>query len=99
MHKMILSSVVAMMLFAAGTQQTRASEYGAFVIRNPAYVTIHYQVKWGNGEWRTYSLAPGHRGYHAYPLDEYGRAPISYVRFDYIAGDYDVTYKTYRMNC
>jgi hypothetical protein len=98
MVKTLLGCVAAVILSAAGGQQARAGSYGAFVVRNPSRVTIHYQVKWGDGEWQSYRVAPGYRQYHAYPLDEDGRAPAPYVRFDCICGDDDVTYKTYHMN-
>lgn len=67
----------------------------AFVLRNPSNVTIHYQVRWGDGDWQSYTVAPGCERSHYHDLDEYGRAPAPQVRFDYICGDDDVTYRTY----
>lgn len=99
MYKMILSSAAAMVLFAAQTPRTQAGEYGSFVMRNPTDVAIHYQVKWGDGEWKSYTVEPGEKRFHAYSLDKDNTIPSPYVRFDYICGDGKVTYKSYHMEC
>jgi hypothetical protein len=85
---------LAVALFTT-SQQAQAGGYGSFVLRNPNRVTIYYQVKWGNGDWQSYSVPAGYSKYHYYPLDENGHVPSPQVRFDYIAGDSEVTYKTY----
>src|SRR5262245_19911620 len=54
-----------------GSTATKAeAAYASVVVRNPGDVTIHYQIKWGSGEWKNYSVEPGERRYHAWDLDE-----------------------------
>jgi hypothetical protein len=73
-----------------------AGDHGIFTIQNPTKRPIHYQMKWGdNARWQTYTLQPGASRWHAYPLDCHACAPSPYVRFDYILGDDDVTWKSY----
>lgn len=67
---------------------------GAFVIHNPTDVTLKYQVRWGNGEWVHYTLAPNHRRTHSHKLSDQGKAPAPNVRFDNIGGDRRTTYET-----
>lgn len=65
-----------------------ASLQGEFVVENPTDQPIPYQMKWGSkGEWKSYTLEPGHRRRHWYPLDGKGEAPIPYVRWDNDGGD------------
>jgi hypothetical protein len=92
------SLAVVVALLATG-QQAKADEcYGSSVIRNPSNNTICYQVKWGDGDWKSYSLPPGTSRYHAYPLDGNGCVPTLGIRFDYIMNDGDVTFKTYKLD-
>jgi hypothetical protein len=77
--------------------EARATE-GAFVLRNPSSTTIHYQVRWGDGDWQSYSLPPETRRTHYHALDADGRAPAPQVRFDYICGDGEVTYRMYNVD-
>jgi hypothetical protein len=84
---------------AVGASAAQAQEYGAFQIRNDSNSTIYYQVRWGeNGTWMDASVAPGATMSHWYPLDASGRAPAPYIRFDWIGGDADVTYKNYHLD-
>lgn len=76
----------------------QATEYGAVTIRNPTSNTIHYQIKWGDGEWRRVCLEPYTNMHHWIELDEYDRHPCLHVRFDYIGGDGDYTEKCYHLN-
>lgn len=69
--------------------------YGAFAIRNPSNTAIHYQIRWGNGDWQSICVYPGHSYSHWNALDENGRVPTPQVRFDWIAGDGQASYKTY----
>jgi hypothetical protein len=81
----------------ASATTAQAGEYAAFVVHNPTDQVIHYQVKWGDGSWKPFTLRAGEEAYHAYPWDEDGYAPFPYIRFDWIAGDGEVTYRTYRV--
>jgi hypothetical protein len=97
LHSIVLLMGLASGFFATG-QQAKAAAYGAFVLDNPSSVTIHYQVKWGNGEWKSYSIGPGYMGVHWTYLDENGNVPRPLVRFDYICDDDEVTFKTYNVD-
>lgn len=35
------------------------TQYRSFSIENPTNVTLHYQVRWGDGEWKESKLEPG----------------------------------------
>jgi hypothetical protein len=99
MYKTILGGVAAMVLLAADASRSQAAEYGSFIMRNPTRMTIRYQVKWGDGPWKSYAVEPGERRYHAFNLDQDNSIPTPRVRFDYVCGDDAVTYKVYRMDC
>jgi hypothetical protein len=71
---------------------------GQFVLHNDTTVTRHYQIKWGNGEWKKYTLEPGYETAHSYPLDKNGRAPSPYIRLDSKADDNKVTWKDYHLH-
>jgi hypothetical protein len=70
---------------------------GAFVIHNSTNVPIHYQVKWGKGKWKDYTVKVGFMTTHSYPLTN-GRAPVPLVRFDNVGGDGKVTHKMFEMD-
>lgn len=90
-------TVAVVLVGLAGATKSRAAEYGSFVLRNPTNNTIHYQMKWGDGDWKSHSLSPHTKRWHYCRLDDDGTAPQPYVRFDWIAGDGECTYKTYRV--
>lgn len=94
-----MKSVLAILaVLAAFVHEARAQcPHGSFVIRNPTSNTINYQVQWGDGDWKSYSVSPGCRRWHYHELGANGCAPTPRVRFDYIGGDGDVTYKSYRV--
>lgn len=71
--------------------------YGAFTVRNPSGNALHYQVRWGDGDWKPYCVYPHQRTWHGHPLDGDGRAPTPCVRFDRVAGDGQTTYQSYRI--
>jgi hypothetical protein len=68
----------------ATTQQDLPSLVGMFAIENHTGRTIHYQIKWGNGQWQNFTLRSGGLK-HSYPLDNNGQAPTPYIRFDGVA--------------
>jgi hypothetical protein len=98
LYSLVLAVGLTSGLFAAGQEAKAAGCYGAFIIENPTSNTIHYQIKWGNGEWTTYSVGPGRDYAHWYPLDENDEVPTPQIRFDYICGDDDVTFKVYKVD-
>jgi|GEM_PF-1498373 len=68
-----------------------------FKIRNQTGVTVHYQIRWSNKEnWKPYSFETGfvmtHRSNGQHVPSDYPK-----IRFDHIAGDQMVTYRSYRL--
>jgi hypothetical protein len=97
----VLLGLVGLMGALSGTEaqaQPGRTDYAIVTIRNPRSVTVNYQIKWGAGNWESFSVSPGFSRYHAFPVDAAGRAPRPQIRFDYILGDGGVTYKTYSLN-
>jgi len=89
---------LAFVCLAASPTVTLASDYkcyGAFSVCNPTKVHIYYQVRWGNGDWDETCLAPGKAMIHFEESDEEGCVNKPEIRFDRIAGDDYVTYKTH----
>jgi hypothetical protein len=93
---LVLAALTLGMVASASTAQ--ATEYGAIKIENPTNDDVHYQFKWGNGAWKSYTLHPGQAMLHYHPLDSQRCTPVPEVRFDYILNDGVVTYKTYRLD-
>ncbi len=71
---------------------------GQFVLHNDTKVIRHYELKWGNGEWKKYTLEPGFETAHTHKLDKDGRAPSPYIRLDSKADDHKVTWKEYHLH-
>ena len=71
---------------------------GQFVLHNDTKVTRHYELKWGKGEWKKYTLEAGYEIAHSHPLDTNGRAPSPYIRLDSKADDHKVTWKDYHLH-
>ncbi|QDT71725.1 hypothetical protein [Lacipirellula limnantheis] len=84
--------------FPALGSTAEAADYGAYVVCNPTSTALHYQVKWGDGEWKSYCVYPGYVKSHYHELDCEGAAPKPRVRFDYVGGDEQVTYQTYAVD-
>ncbi len=86
--------------FSGTANSVQASEHlGAFKLENPSNVPIHYQYRWGSSsEWQSDCVWPGKARCHYIELDENGRAPRPEVRFDCIAGDGEVTFRTYAVD-
>jgi hypothetical protein len=70
-------------LLVAGSAEAQADErYAAFVIRNPTNVAINYQIKWGDGDWKSIRVNAGYCYEHYHPLDADDMAPRPYIRFN-----------------
>ena len=68
-----------------------------FKIKNLTGVTVPYQIRWSNSNnWQSHSLGTGFIGTHR---SNGQNIPQNYpkIRFDDIAGDGQVTYKTYNL--
>lgn len=85
-----LLAAVAGLALAGGTT-------AAVVIHNPTGNTIRYQLKTGDGDWQSKSLPPHTKVAHHLLLTGHDSPPTYYVRFDWIAGDGQVTYKSYKL--
>jgi hypothetical protein len=89
---MLTAFVVA--IAATGKSARADGNYGAFVIENPTDFTIHYQVRWGDGDWKPFCVEPGRAMSHYYPLTSEDCAPPPQVRFDYVVADDELSWKT-----
>ena len=92
--KALLSRVPANL---APVPPQRTNPKRTFKIRNRTGVTIPYQIKWSNdNNWESFSLSTGFISMHwssgQQILSGYPR-----IRFDHIAGDQGVTYRTYKL--
>ena len=66
-----------------------------FKIENPTRVTIHYQIKWSNNhDWKLQSVNSGKEWFHSWRGERVSQG-YPKIRFDHIAGDQRVTYRTY----
>jgi hypothetical protein len=85
---------------AVGTSQADLPSYSAtFSIKNHTGATIAYQVRWGNGSWKSISLANGHVETHRYSIgaDVNAGAPQPSARFENGQGStktYNVAFNT-----
>lgn len=84
--------------FATASSATAGNIYGAFVLRNPNDTEVRYQIKWGDGEWKSYTVGAGRAAVHSHTLDAGGTAPVPRIRFDDIGGDGRTTWRTYRLD-
>ena len=81
---------------AASSQQTYPKR--VFKIRNNTGVTVRYQIRWSsNNNWQSYSLETGFVRTHR---SSGQNIPSGYpiIRFDHIADDQEVTYRTYNLD-
>jgi hypothetical protein len=58
---------------------------GTVAINNPTSNDIHYLFRWGNGDWKRYTLSPGQSRYHWSEM-KHGRAPVPEIKFDNARG-------------
>lgn len=86
------------MLTAMGQSTAQAGDWAMITIRNPTTETIHYQFRWGETAWDDVAIAPGTYVNHYIELDDYGFAPIPFVRFDCIGGDDAITEAQYELD-
>lgn len=79
-------ATAAVAIFGATAQSASASNrYAVTTIENPfSNITITYQYKWGNGQWRSATLYPGQSRWHSwqYRFANENRSPKLYIRFD-----------------
>jgi hypothetical protein len=80
-----------------GPGASDVTEYQAFAVKNTTDVTVYYEVKWGNGGWKTYTLSPGMTRRHFYRDDPDRPAPQAELRFDAVIGDEALTFRTHGM--
>lgn len=90
--------VFCAMLTAMGQSSAQAGDWAMITIRNPNDVTLNYQFRWGDTGWDDVAIGPGKYVNHYIELDEFGFAPIPYVRFDCIGGDDDFTAAEYELD-
>ncbi|MCY3721514.1 MAG: trypsin-like peptidase domain-containing protein [Candidatus Poribacteria bacterium] len=92
--KALLSRVPAN-LSPISPQQTYPKR--TFKIRNRTGITIPYQIRWSNGNnWESFSLSTGFISLH-WSNEQQILSGYPRIRFDHIAGDQEVTYRTYKL--
>ena len=68
-----------------------------FKIRNHTGVTVHYQIRWSsNNNWQSHSLETDYIKTH-WSNGQNILSNYPEIRFDHIAGDQEVTYRTYKL--
>jgi hypothetical protein len=75
----------ALTVLGADTSKAQAQNpplYGGFVIENPTPVTLNYSIRWGNGDWKAFSVAPGTSITHQHLLNAGGQVPAPQIQFD-----------------
>lgn len=86
-----LSLAVLAAFGACSTSAQAQSSVLAAVLRNDTRITISYQVKLGNGAWKTQTLRPGQSLYYHLPYP-WGVGKTVYLRHDNRMGDGRVTF-------
>jgi hypothetical protein len=64
---------------------------GEFSLENKTGVAIKYQIKWGNSQWKSFTVPDGKLMSHWHPLDGNDKAPSPLLRFDRFADGASVT--------
>lgn len=90
--------VLCGMLTALGESTAHAGDWAMITIRNPTDNVLNYQFQWGNGGWDEVAIGPGKYVNHYIELDEFGLAPIPFVRFDCVGGDEEFTEAIYELD-
>jgi hypothetical protein len=101
-HRYFLSLVFNTYLgcFLGSNVKADDTYFATTSVYNPTGGTIYYQFRWGNeADWKNFSVPPGSSKvhYHEYAYPNQNSSPTPQIRFDYIAGDDDVNYKTYNL--
>jgi hypothetical protein len=91
----------------ATSQADLASYVAKFSLKNNSDLSIGYQIKWGNGPWKSFRLEPGQTWDHWADVTN-GRYPTPHIKFYNVAGanstkeyrleGYDVGYNGYGAN-
>ena len=64
-----LAVVVAFGGMGASRTLAASEKFAVTSITNRTNLTIHYEFKWGNAEWRQASLQPGHTMHHSWAYE------------------------------
>ncbi len=91
-------SFVGLALLGLAPQVASAAEWGGLSISNPLKTDLHYEIRWGDGDWQPFCVYGGYNYKHRHAVNDYGRVPAPSIRFDYIGGDGKTTYRTYRLD-
>ena len=83
---LIAAGLLALGLLAAPEARATESDthYAVVGISNPTHLTINYAFRWGNGEWKTFQIAPGGKRWHSWRYDypNENESPVPQIRFD-----------------
>lgn len=94
-HRFASSLVLGLCLLGASAFAGRASascqHYAAVVISNPSPQTLHYEIKWGDEDWKSFDVDPYSKRTHYLAIEAGEALPKPRVRFDCVTHDDDVT--------
>jgi hypothetical protein len=81
--------VLAGAVVAPGAARADDNRFAVATIRNDTKdVTIHFEYRWGNGEWKKVTgLKPGQSEWVSYTLDAAGKAPKLQMRINEAVGN------------
>jgi hypothetical protein len=100
LRTLVLAAALPFAAIGLTSSPALASEthYAVVGIYNPTHLTIHYSFRWGDGEWRSYTIDPGAKRWHAWRYDSpnENQSPVPYIMFDADLSD-DINYQEYRL--
>lgn len=78
---------------------TDGNRYAVLVIQNPTCVTIHYAIRWGDGQWEHCTVESGRRITHwfRYAYLDQNRSPRPVVKLDCDLSS-GVSHREYELN-
>jgi hypothetical protein len=79
-------ALLGLMCLAGQGRATDIPEWDAFQVHNRTGQSVTYQVRWGPGPWRQYTLAPGKILRHYHIADSSTPMPQPGMRFSRQAG-------------
>src|SRR5688500_9077883 len=79
--------------FFGTTASLQAADVVSGIIRNDTKATFNYQAKLNNGNWVTYSIAPGQTHVFSFPYGQHQGKTI-HIRYDSIVNDGRTTLTT-----
>lgn len=86
LKSLLIGCVVAAGLCVGTCERASAADnqYAVFAIINETNATIHYQMRWGDRDWRSFTVKPGENYTHSwrYSYLNENASPRPEIRFD-----------------